>query len=136
MSLLLALFLVVHGGVHIAYICGPAWPFALTEPWLVTGVGAAAESVRAAGIALALVTFFGFLLAALAAVGLIPARLWRPLVVTAAVASGVVLVLFITPGTLPGLAIDAVLLWAVLAKGWRPNPLFGRRARAGRPVTP
>jgi hypothetical protein len=135
MSLLLALFLVVHGGVHIGYICGPAWPFVATDPWLVTAIGASPDAVRTVGVAFVLVTFFAFLLAAPTAVGLLPSRLWAPLVAVGSVASAIVLVLFITPGTIPGLAIDAVLLWAVLARKWRPAPLIGRRTQSTRPVT-
>lgn len=135
MSLLIALFLVVHGGIHVGYLCSRSWPFESGDPWLVTGLGAAAEAVAVVGAALVLVAFFGFLLAALTAVGLLPARLWRPLIAVAAVASAATLVLFITPGTVPGLVIDAVLLGAVLGRGWKPEPFIGRRARAGRPVT-
>jgi hypothetical protein len=135
MSLLLALFLVVHGGVHIGYICGPAWPFVATDPWLVTAIGASPDAVRTVGVALVLVTFFAFLIAAPTAVGILPSRLWAPLVAVGSVASAIVLVMFITPGTIPGLAIDALLLWAVLARKWRPAPLIGRRTQSNRPVT-
>jgi hypothetical protein len=135
MSLLFAFFLVVHGGVHIGYVCSRSWPFEPGDPWLVTGLGAAPEAVAAVGTALVLVTFFGFLLAALGAVGLLPARLWRPLVAVASAASAAALVLFVTPATVPGLVIDAVLLWAVFARNLSPTPLMGRRPRAGRPVT-
>ena len=41
-------------------------------------------------------------------------------------ASAIVLVLFVTPWTLPGLAIDAVLLWAALVQSWQPTPFLGR----------
>ncbi len=135
MSLLLALFLVVHGGVHIGYICGRSWPFEATDPWLVTALGVASAGVRDVGIALVLVTFFAFLLAALTAVGILPSRFWAPLVAVGCAASAIVLVVFITPATLPGLAIDAVLAWAVLRRHWRPTPLVGRPTRSTRPVT-
>jgi hypothetical protein len=135
MSLLLALFLVVHGGVHIGYVCSQSWPFEATDPWLVTAFGAAPDTVDNIGIALVLVTFFAFLLAAPTAVGILPSRLWAPLIAVGSVASAIVLVMFITPGTIPGLAIDAVLLSAVLARKWRPTPLIGRRAQSNRPVT-
>jgi hypothetical protein len=134
MSLLLAIFLVFHGGIHVGYLCSKGWPFEAGDPWLVNGLGVAADTVGGIGVALVLVTFFGFLLAALTAVGLLPARLWRPLVVVASLTSAATLVLFVTPGTLPGLVIDAVLLWAVLARGWAPRPLIGRRTRSARPL--
>lgn len=129
MSLLLALFLVVHASIHIGYICGPAWPFAAVDPWVVTLLGANPDSVRTVGIALVLVTFFCYLLAAVAAMGFVR-FLWQPLVVIASVASATVLMLFVAPWTLPGIAIDAVLLWATLVQGWRPTPFFGRTRHA------
>jgi len=129
MSLLLALFLVVHASIHIGYICGPAWPFVATDPWLVTGLGASPDTVRTVGIALVLVTFFADLLAAVTAMGLLRS-LWKPLIVVASVASAIVLVVFVTPWTLPGLAIDAVLIWATLVQGWQPTPFYGRTRHA------
>lgn len=135
MSLLIALFLVVHGGIHVGFLCSRNWPFEPGDAWPATALGADPEAVATVAAGLALVSFFGFLLAGLAAVGLLPARLWRPLVVVAAVASATVLVLYVTSATLPGLAIDAGLLWAVGARGWRPKRLIGGRSRAARPVT-
>lgn len=135
MSLVLALVLVVHGGVHVGYLCSRSWPFDAADPWLVGVVGVAPDTVAGIGSTLAVVAFFGFLLAGLAAVGVLPARMWRSLVVAASAASAVMLVLFVTPATLPGLAIDGALLWAVGVRGWRPRRLAGGRARAARPVT-
>ena len=132
MSLLLALFLVVHASIHIGYICGPAWPFVATDPWLVTGLGASSDTVRAVGIVLVLVTFVAFVLAAVTATGFVRSA-WKPLIVVASVASAIVLLLFVTPWTLPGLAIDAVLLWATLVRGWRPTRFFGRTRHASPP---
>lgn len=128
MSLLLALFLVIHAAIHIGYICGPAWPFIASDPWLVTAVWIAPDAVRTAGTALVLVTFAAFLLAALTATGF-GRSLWRPLVIVASVASAIVLTIFVTPWTLPGLAIDAVLLWATLVRGRHPAPFFGSAGR-------
>lgn len=128
MSFLFALLLIAHASIHIGYICGPAWPFVAAGPWLVTVLGVNGDTVRAVGVGLVLVSFAGFLLAAGAAVGFVQ-RLWKPLVVVASAASAIVLILFVTPWTLPGLAIDAVLLCATLVEGWRPTPLFGRTRR-------
>ena len=128
MSLLLALFLVVHGSIHIGYICGPAWPFVAADPWLVTGLGASPDTVRAAGVVLVLVSSVGWLLAEVTATGF-ARSLWPFFIVVASVASAIVLLLFVTPWTLPGLAIDAVLLWATLVRGWYPAPFFGSAGR-------
>ncbi len=135
MSLLFALFLLVHGGIHVGYLCSRSWPFEPGDPWLVTGLGAPSSVVISIGVVAVLVAFLGFLIAALTAVGLLPPRLWRPVIAGSSVASAVALALFITPATIPGLAIDALLLWAVLVRDWRPAPVLGRRTRAGRPVT-
>jgi hypothetical protein len=135
MPLVLALFLVVHASIHVGYVCGPAWPFVATDPWLVTALGASPDVVRTVAVALVLVTFVAHLFAALTVVGLPPRTAWKPLVVVGAMASAIVLTLFATPWTLPGLVVDAVLLWAVLARTWRPAPLIRRATRADRPVT-
>lgn len=132
MSILIGLFLIVHASIHIGYICGPAWPFVSSDPWLVAAFGANPDTVRTAGIALVVVTFVAFVLAAVTVTGFVRSA-WKPLVVVASVASAVVLILFVTPWTLPGLAIDAVLLWATLVRGWRPTPISGGARRASRP---
>jgi hypothetical protein len=129
MSLLLAIFLIFQGGVHVGYLCSRSWPFVATDPWLVTGLGASADAVHTVGVALVLVSFFAYLLAALTAIRLLPSRHWMPLIVVASVASAIVLVVFVTPSTLLFLAVDAVLLWATLVRGWQPR----RRTDTPRP---
>jgi sugar phosphate permease len=135
MSFLIALVLIVHGGIHVGFLCSRSWPFEPGDAWLATALGADPDTVAGIAAAFVIVSFVAFVLAGLTAVGLLPARLWRPLVVVAAVTSAAVLVLFVTPATLPGLAIDAALLLAVGVRGWRPKRLIGGRARATRPVT-
>jgi hypothetical protein len=120
MSRLLAPFLVVHGAIHIGYICGPAWPFVAADAWPVTLFGVDPGALRAMGIALALSAFLGYLLAAVSA-GFAPS-IWPLVLPVAAAASAIVLILFVTPWTLPGLAIDAVLLFATFGRAWRPTP--------------
>jgi hypothetical protein len=133
MSRLLAPFLVVHGAIHVGYICGPAWPFAAGDPWPVTLLGAGPGAVRVLGIAVVLVALAGCLLAAVTATGL-AGSLWPVFLPVACVASAIVLVLFITPWTLPGLAIDIALLVATLVRGWRPRS-FPARPRRGSPAS-
>jgi hypothetical protein len=139
MALLLAAFLIVHGGIHMGFLCGGDWPFEPGEPWLVTMLGAASPAVHDAGAVLVLVAFFAFLVAAPAALRLLPAASWRAAVAVGSIASAIALVLFVTPWTLPGIAIDALLVWAVVVRGRRPGPVLRRRAgrepEAGRPVT-
>ena len=130
MSLLISLVLIAHGSMQIGYvICGPVGIVDGADPWLVSGLGVSPEAVQIAGLVLAGLTFVAYLVAALPAVGLLPSRLWAPLVAVASASSAVVLVIFFAPETLPGLAIDAFVLWAALARGWSPTPLFGRARR-------
>lgn len=124
MSWLLALLLLVHGSVHIGYVCSKSWPFASADPWLTTGFGVPGELMQSIGTSLALFSFFAFLLAAGATVGLPPRRTWRWLTGAGAVSSVVMLVAFATPWTLPGLAVDLALLWVTLAEGWTPSRLL------------
>jgi hypothetical protein len=131
MSRLLAPFLVVHAAIHIGYICGPAWPFVAGDPWLVTLLGVGPGMVRTIGIALVLVAFVGYLLAAVSAAGF-ASFLWPVFLPVASVASAIVLAAFLTPSTLPGLAIDALLLFATFIRGWRPAPISGRTRRASK----
>jgi hypothetical protein len=130
-TLLIAFVLIIHGGIHIGYPCGRAWPFDATAPWPVATFGLPSGPVHDAGITLAVIAFVAFLLAAMAAVGLLPSMSWRPAMLSGAVASAVLLVAFATPWTLPGLAIDAFVALAVVFRGWRPVRLVGGR-RAGR----
>lgn len=123
-------FLLAHGLIHALFIApapattagGAEWPFDLTQSWLVTSVGLDVNLVRVIGIALIGVVVVGFLLAALGTVGiLVPSGWWPALVVGSAAASALLLVLFLNPQLVLGLAIDAVLLWVVLDAVWAPT---------------
>jgi hypothetical protein len=75
--------------------------------------------VRTIGVALISVVVVGFSSAALSTVGIIvPSGWWQPIVAVSAVASTIVLVLFVEPQLALGLGIDAVLLWVVAARVW------------------
>ena len=123
-------FLLAHGLIHTLFVVpapattagGAEWPFDLTQSWLVTSVGLDVNLVRVIGIALIGVVVVGLLLAALGTVGiLVPSGWWPALVVGSAAASAVLLVLFLNPQLVLGLAIDAVLLWVVLDSVWSPT---------------
>jgi hypothetical protein len=126
-SFVVALFLVAHGLVHASFVKAPQdtrpgtseWPFDLSRSFLLTPLGAGPGTCRATGVALLVVVIVGYLAAAVGALGVVPA-LFAPGVVAGSVASLAMLVLFFHPWLVLGLAIDAVLLWAVLANGWRP----------------
>jgi len=130
---LLAAFLIGHGLVQLMFLFpassdatatanGVANPFDMAKSWLVTGVGLDAGAVRQIGTVLIALVVIGFGLAGLATVGLlVPAGWWQPLVVGSTAASLVLLVVFFSPGLILGVAIDAVLLWLVLASIWAPG---------------
>lgn len=126
--LLAALLLAAHGLVHASFLSprppakpgSPQWPFDLAHSWLLTPMGVGASVTRPIGIVLLVVVVAGYLAAALALIGILPA-LFVPGVVVGSVASIVMLALFFHRWLVLGFAIDAVLLWAVLANGWRPG---------------
>lgn len=127
--LLIAAFLLAHAAIHAAFISprppatagGPAWPFELSRSWILGPLGLDSELGRILGLALIAVTFGGFALAALAALGLVPAGIWPAAVTIGAVASIAVLALFFHPWLVLGVAIDLALLWAVLVANWAPE---------------
>jgi hypothetical protein len=129
MPLLIALTLIGHAGMHIgAVACGLL--FASTPPSIVTETGVDFDAVKAIAVVLTSVTVAGYLFAAMAGAGIfVPRSWWRPLVVIASVASATMLVALFSLPVVPGLAIDAVLVWAVLARSWQPTPILRGRER-------
>jgi hypothetical protein len=129
---LLAAFLLAHGLVHALFVIpppasegevsgAPEWPFDLSRSWLITSAGLDVSVVRLIGVALVGAVTIGFGMSALATVAVIvPYGWWPALVAGSAVASAVVLVLFFNSQLVLGLAIDAVLLWVVVASVWAP----------------
>jgi hypothetical protein len=132
MKLLLAAFLVAHALLHASYLSpapprtagGPEWPFQLAGSWLVTGLGIDPAPVRALGAALVITTVVLLVGAALATVGwLVPSSWWAGLVTAGAAASLVTLALYFHPWLVLGVAIDVVMLWAVLVSRWEPSSI-------------
>jgi hypothetical protein len=130
---LLGGFLFAHGWVHVMFVMprpapaaatagGPEWPFDMSRSWVVTAAGLDPSLVRLIGVVLVVVVAVGFLLAGLATAGiLVPSGWWQALVVASAAASALLLALFLSPQLVLGVAIDAVLLWVVLAAVWAPT---------------
>lgn len=72
-------------------------------------------------IGLAGIAVLGFFLAFLATLGLwVPADLWRPLVLVAAICSAILLVLHPSIWIVTPLALDAALLWVAWTSAWTP----------------
>lgn len=125
----LAAFLLAHAGIHASFLAprppatagGPEWPFALGHSWVLSPFGLPSDSVRIVGMALIAVVIAAYAFAALTAVGIAPGALWVPAIVIGSVASLAILVLFFHPWLVLGVAIDVVLVWAVLIAGWTPE---------------
>jgi hypothetical protein len=126
---LLAAFLLGHAAIHTGFlsprppatVSGPPWPFALDSSWALTAVGIDAPVTRLLGMALVVTTLGGFVLAAVAGLGVLPASVWPGAAAVGAIASMALLLLFFHPWLILGLAIDVVLLWAVLVARWVPE---------------
>jgi len=124
----LAAFLLAHAGIHASFLAprppatagGPEWPFALGPSWALSPFGLSPDGIRLLGTALVAVVIGAYALAALTAVGIAPGALWVPAVVIASVASLAILIVFFHPWLVLGVAIDAILVWAVLVAGWAP----------------
>jgi hypothetical protein len=132
MKFLLAGFLAAHAAIHVSYLApapprtadGPAWPFELGRSWLTSTLHLDPSLVRPLGAVLVVAVVVLLVAAALAAVGWMPAAWWGPLVVAGASASLLTLAIFFHPWLVLGIAIDVILLWAVLIAGWAPSTAF------------
>ncbi len=126
---LIAAFLLVHAAIHASFISprppvtagGPTWPFELGRSWLLGPIGLDVQATRMVGLALIAVTIGGFALAALTAIGLTPDGLWPAAVAIGSIGSMALLGLYFSPWFVVGVAIDAVLLWAVQFANWAPE---------------
>ncbi len=104
-----------------------AWQAART--WLVTTLPATTATTVAS--AFWVVSLIGFVAAALGFWGVgVPAEAWRPLAVVSAVISMAGIVLFFGTwpmfNTLAALAVNVVVLVALLGAHWPPEAMFGR----------
>ena len=127
-SLIVALFVFIHGAIHLCYLAprppatadGPIWPFTLDRSWVLSRADTPAE-VRLIGLALTSVTFATFTLAAMSIAGVVPASLAAVALVLGAGSSIALLVLFFHPWLMLGLVIDITLLLAVTVAEWSPT---------------
>jgi hypothetical protein len=127
-SIVVAAFLVGHGLIHASFVApapastsgGPEWPFSLDRSWLLHPLGLGPRLARGLGVALLLVVVAGYVVGALAVVGVVPGTWFAPAAAAATVASAVLLGLFFHPWLVLGLVIDGLLLYA-LARGWTPG---------------
>lgn len=130
-TLLVVAFLVAHALIHASFVrprppataSGPQWPFDLAHSWLLSPAGVGERVLRIAGMALVGLVLLGYAGAALATAGIAPAAAFVPGVALGSIASVALLALFFHPWLVLGFVIDAVLLWATFAAGWRPGAL-------------
>lgn len=126
---LVAGFLLAHAAVHGTFIAprppatagGPTWPFELGKSWVLGPLGLDSEATRMVGMVLIALTIGAFALASLVAAGVVPSALWQATVTTGAIASIALLGLHFSPWFVVGVAIDLVVLWAVLVASWAPD---------------
>ncbi len=124
----LAALIAGHGLIHLGFVSprpapspgAPPWPFDAERSWLLGAVGLDAGVARALAWVLVATLVAGYVVAALAAIPVLPASLFAPATVVGSVASLLLLLVFFHPWLVIGVAIDAVLLWAVVGAGWSP----------------
>ena len=124
----LAALIAGHGLIHLGFVSprpapspgAPPWPFDAERSWLLGAVGIDAGVARAVAWVLVATLVAGYVVAALATLPILPAALFPPAAVIASIASLVLLLVFFHPWLVIGIAIDAVLLWAVVVGHWAP----------------
>ena len=129
--LLISGFLLAHAAIHLAFVAprpaatagGPEWPFSLQQSWVLIRLRVQPATIHVLNLGLVGATFAGFALAAVAGLGVMPAALWSAGVTVGGLASLAVLVLTFHPWLALGVAIDLVMLGAVLIQGWTPDRL-------------
>lgn len=117
----LGLFLVAHGLVHVMYVVpepareqgGLEWPFHLDRSWALSGLGG--DVVRSIGILLMVLTIAAFAVAGVAL--LADLGWWSEAAIVAAASSTALLALFFHPMLVLGLAINAYVL-SVAVLSW------------------
>ncbi|HEX6207033.1 MAG TPA: hypothetical protein VF058_01615 [Actinomycetota bacterium] len=111
---ILGLFLIAHGLVHVLYVVpepaqkagGLEWPFHLDRSWALPGLGEG--TVRAIGLLLMIATIAGFALAGIAVLANL--GWWTGASIAAAAASTALLGLYFHPLLVLGLAINVFVL--------------------------
>ena len=130
-KIIIGVVLAAHGIGHSMGLLGmfdvarvnPSWH---GDSWLLTGpVGTTATQI--VGVVVWTVSMFGFLALAAIVLGWLPESWWVPVAVVSSIASlvGVLLfpVAFPTTSTIGAVAIDVIVLVAVLGFHWAPSNL-------------
>lgn len=120
MHVLLGLFLVAHGLIHLSYLTlkpdDPNYPFSFNQGWFGQFAGGPANVI---GAVLVVTAAVGFVLAGLAVIG-VPGLVdyWKIFTVIGAIASLATLLLFWHGWLVLGVGINVVLLYGIYALHW------------------
>lgn len=126
---IVALFLILHGLVHaiLAMVPNPEAPgsdFAtfFSRSWLLGNLGLPESAVRIIALILAAIATIGFVAAGLGLLGiLVPFAWWRPLAMASAAVSLLFLVIYWNSYLIIGVAIDILILAALIFTNWTPE---------------
>lgn len=124
-----ALFLILHGLVHIilALVPDPNAPDAgfasfFSRSWLLSSRGLSASAVRSMAIILAAVATLGFITAGLGLLNiLVPFALWQTLAIVSALVSLIFLIIFWNSYLIVGVLIDVLILAILIFTDWTPE---------------
>lgn len=115
--ILVGLFLVAHGLVHLLYFAprpdDPSYPFVAEDRWFPRALGLQPWAAVAVARTLAVMCTIAFAISGVAL--LASADLWEPAAVIGSATSLVLMVLFFHPWLLFGIAIDVLILASVLS---------------------
>jgi hypothetical protein len=123
-------FLIGHALVHVMYFVPEPpedqtpleWPFHLDRSWILSNVGLSAQTLKAVGTVLAVVSIGGFVVTG---VGLLSgAGWWTGIGGASAIASLLMLAAYLQPLIALGLIIDAFVLSVILIS-WPPTKFIG-----------
>ena len=136
MKIIIGLFLIAHGLVHVGLAVAPdpneseskpgAFFTAPQRSWLLPQLGLKPAAIRWIGILLVVFTTLGFVLAGLGVFG-VPglAELWRTIAVVSAVLSLLLLLLFWHPWIILGVLIDVGIIFSLVWADWPSPALIG-----------
>ena len=136
MKIIIGLFLIAHGLVHVGLAVAPdpneseskpgAFFTAPQRSWLLPQLGLKPVAIRWIGILLVVFTTLGFVLAGLGVFG-VPglAELWRTIAVVSAVLSLLLLLLFWHPWIILGVLIDVGIIFSLVWADWPSPALIG-----------
>ena len=136
MKIIIGLFLIAHGLVHVGLAAAPdpneseskpgAFFTAPQRSWLLPQLGLKPAAIRWIGILLVVFTTLGFVLAGLGVFG-VPglAESWRTIAVVSAVLSLLLLLLFWHPWIILGGLIDVGIIFSLVWADWPSPALIG-----------